>query len=167
MGSPVPTTPAAAGQKRAAEPVPADLQHLVAGGSEGALEGAGGGASVDWGISDAYKPNPNQPQQKQARVGMTSAQAAAARAAGAPAAAAAPRPAPTAAAAAAAGHRVYVSKLKPAATEALVPPPFAPNLRPSPSPSSRPKPSPSPNPHPNANLNPKPKPHPNPIPLTL
>ena len=30
MGAPVPTTPAAAaGQKRAAEPVPEDLQHLV------------------------------------------------------------------------------------------------------------------------------------------
>lgn len=99
MSAPVaPTTPAAAGQKRPAEPVPADLQHLVAGpaegaaeegASEGASEGAAGGATVDWGISDAYKPNPNQPQQKQPRVGMTSAEAAAARAGGAPARAAA------------------------------------------------------------------------------
>ena len=77
MGAPAPTTPAAAGQKRPAEPVPADLQHLVAGAAEvasegasqGASEGAGGGATADWGISDAYKPKPNQPQQKQPRVG--------------------------------------------------------------------------------------------------
>ena len=49
-----PVTPAvAAGQKRAAEPVPEDLQHLVAGASEGAgwevntaPEGTGGGAAV-------------------------------------------------------------------------------------------------------------------------